>query len=76
MSGIPTKAQIALSRRAGHVFSYPPLCDMDRKTRDKVIEALQEAESFDTLPDWIKEMVIQAELYVFGPAGRPAEAVQ
>lgn len=72
MMKIPTRAQIALSRRAGKVFSSPPLCDMDYDTTMATIHAIEEAESFDTLPDGIKEMILQAELYKFGPNGRPA----
>lgn len=51
-----TKDTIALSRRAGKIFSF-----LDDVTRQSLRPVILNADSFDALPQWAKEIITDTE---------------
>jgi hypothetical protein len=54
-------ASAELSRRAGKVVAYPPLCDMSELQRREFHEALLDAETFEDLPGRWRAAILKAE---------------
>jgi hypothetical protein len=54
-------ASAALSRRAGKVVAYPPLCEMTDAQRREFHEALLDADTFEDLPGKWQAAIIKAE---------------
>ena len=57
-----TRAQVDLSRRAGKVWTYVFAYDLlDRNKRLELTTLIMQAEDFDSLPQYIKTAIIEAE---------------
>jgi hypothetical protein len=54
-------ASARLSRRAGKVVGYPPLCDMGDLQRREFQEAMLDAYSFEDLPGKWQAAIVSAE---------------
>lgn len=51
-----TKDTAELSQRAGRIFA-----SLDKETKDKIRPEIEKASSFDDLPKWVQEIMIQTE---------------
>lgn len=50
------KESIDLSKRAGNIFYL-----LDQETRDKMRNQILKSKSFDDLPEWAQQIIIDAE---------------